>query len=94
MLVISFHSLQPFVCIYFVSFFQDDASGVLRRPALRVEAAGGPALVPGSPGHPDLLPGERRMEIRADLRQNSWQRLTVSVFSVVRRLREHWTRGR
>lgn len=60
------------------AFFQDDASGVLHGPAVRAEVAGGPALVPGSPGHPDLLPGKRRMDIPEDLRQNSRQGLTVS----------------
>lgn len=38
------------------AFFQDAASIVLHCPAVCVEAAGGLALVPGSPGHPDLLP--------------------------------------
>lgn len=61
------------------AFFQDDASSVLHSPAVCAEAAGGLALVPGSPGHPDLLPGKRRMELPADFCQNSWQRLTVSV---------------
>lgn len=51
---------------------------MLRRPPLCAEAAGGSALVPGSAGHPDLLPGERRMEIPAHLRQDDWQRFTVS----------------
>lgn len=60
-------------------FFQDDASSVLHGPAVRVEAAGGLALVPGSPGLPDLLPGKRRMELPADFCQNNWQRLTVSM---------------
>lgn len=67
------------VYLYACAFFQDDASSVLHSPAVRVEAAGGLALVPGSPGHPDLLPGQRRMEVPADLCQNSWQRLTVSM---------------
>lgn len=59
--------------------FQDDSSSVLHGPAVCVEAAGGLALVPGSPGHPDLLPGKRRMELSEDICQNNWQRLTVSV---------------
>lgn len=61
------------------AFFQDDASSVLHGPAVCVEAPGGLALVPGSPGHPDLLPGKRRMEFPADFCQNSRQRLAVSV---------------
>lgn len=45
------------VYLYTCAFFQDDASSVLHGPALRAEAAAGPALVPGPPGHPHLLPG-------------------------------------
>ena len=60
------------------AFFQDDASSVLHSPAVRVEAVGGLALVPGSSSYPDLLPGKWRMELPADFCQNSWQRLTVS----------------
>lgn len=52
---------------------------MLHGPAVCAEAAGGPALVSGAPSYPDLLPGKRRMEIPADLRQNSRQRLTVSL---------------
>lgn len=70
------HYLYLFMCV--CAFFQDDASSVLHGPAVRAEAAGGLALVPGSPRHPDLLPGKRRMELLADLCPNSWQRLTVS----------------
>lgn len=62
-----------------LAFFQDDASSVLHGPAVCVEAAGGPAMVPGTPGHLDLLPGKWRMELPADLCQDNWQRLTVSM---------------
>lgn len=83
--VISCLGQQPlsdiFICV--CEFFQDDASSVLHSPAVRVEAAGGLAVVPGSPGHPDLLPGQRRMELPADFCQNSWQRLTVSTGMLV-----------
>lgn len=60
-------------------FFQDDASFVLHSPAVCAEAAGGPAVVPGSPGHPDLLPRKWRMELPGDCCQNHWQGLTVSL---------------
>ena len=66
------------VYLYVCAFFQDDASSVLHSPAVCAEAAGGFALVPGSPGHPDLLPGQRGMEIPADFCQDSWQGPTVS----------------
>lgn len=72
-------SLSIYMCVSVCAFFQDDASSVLHSPAVRVEAAGGLALVPGYPGHPDLLPGKWRMELPADFRQDSWQRFTVSM---------------
>lgn len=59
---------------------QDDAPGVLCCSALCAAALAGPALVPGSPGHPHLLPGQRRMEVPEDLCQNHRQRLTVRGF--------------
>lgn len=62
----------------------DDAFGVLHRPPLCPEAASGSALVPGSASHPDLLPGERGMEIPPHLCQDDWQRFTVSKRSRVR----------
>lgn len=52
---------------------------MLYSPAVRVEAAGGPAVVPGSSGHPDLLPRKWRMELPGDFCQNDWQGLTVSL---------------
>lgn len=66
------------VFIYVCAFFQDDASSMLYSPAVCVEAAGGPALVPSASCHPDPLPGKRRMELPACFCQNNWQRLTVS----------------
>lgn len=69
-------SIYTLVCSLFP---QDDASGVLHGAALCAPAAGGPALVPGPPGHPHLLPGQRGMEVPADLGQNHRQRLTVRV---------------
>lgn len=59
---------------------QDDASGVLRCSALCAAAVAGPALVPGPPGHPHLLPGQRGMEVPEDLLQNHRQRLAVRGF--------------
>lgn len=53
---------------------------MLRGSALCAAAAAGPALVPGPPSHPHLLPGQRRMEVPEDLRQNHRQRLTVRGF--------------
>lgn len=50
---------------------QDDASGMLHSPAVCVEAAGGPALVPGSSSHPDLLPWKWRMELSGYCCQNN-----------------------
>lgn len=57
---------------------QDAAFGVLHGPALGLETVDGPALVPGPASHPDLLPGERRMALPTDFRQNNRQRLAVS----------------
>lgn len=59
---------------------QDDASGVLRCSAFCAAAVAGPALVPGPPSYPHLLPGQRRMEVPENLRQNHRQRLTVRGF--------------
>lgn len=55
---------------------------MLRGSALCAAAAAGPALVPGPPSHPHLLPGQRRMEVPEDLRQNHRQRFTVRGFVV------------
>lgn len=71
--------MQLNLFIHVCEFFQDDASGVLHSDAVCVEAAGGSALVPGSPIHPDLLPGKWWMEISEDLREDNWQGFTVSV---------------
>lgn len=65
-----------------LALFQDDASSVLHGPAVCVEAAGGLALVPGTPGHLDLLPRKWRMELPADFCQNNWQRFTVSIWTL------------
>lgn len=56
---------------------------MLRGSALCAAAAAGPALVPGPPSHPHLLPGQRRMEVPEDLRQNHRQGFTVRGFVVV-----------
>lgn len=52
---------------------------MLHGSAVCVEAVGGPAVVSGSSGRPDLLPREWRMELPGDFCQNDWQGLTVSV---------------
>lgn len=71
--------------LYLYAFFQDDhgATGLLHSHAVCVEAAAGPALVPSSSSHSDLLPGKWKMELCGHYCQNTWQRFTVSMETIV-----------
>lgn len=69
--------------LYLCAFFQDDATGLLHGHAACVEVAAGPALVPSSSSHSDLLPGKWRMELSGHFCQNTWQRFTVSMETII-----------